>query len=762
MSEPPKFGDLFPNCAAREGVIAINRECLHETRCRHRVVVARGVSIAQYAVGDLMAEAHAMVSLVAGGLARQSEVARAFGVDERTVRRHEKRFEEGGLAALGRRRGFPKGRRRIRTSRLKMISGLKAKGLSNCEVAARLGVTEKAVRKQLARLGWKAGETTQPELPLAGGSSDPKLSGPARNSEGDRGAGGVSGSDPKLSGFSEGEPEPSGFSLDNDPADRRMDRFLAHLGWIDDAVPMFRPGTRVPRAGVLLAVPALVATGVFAVADEIYGSIGPAFYGLRTTVAALLLMALTRIKRPEGLKEHPPDDLGRALGLDRAPEVKTIRRKLRRLASFGRASDFGRELARRRVAARGAATGFLYVDGHVRVYHGHRVLPKAHVARMRISMPATTDYWVNDAEGDPLLVLTAEANAGLVAVLPGILADIRRLVGERRVTVVFDRGGWSPKLFQALLDAGFDFMTYRKGAFPRIPLRRFVTQKATIDGHKIAYDLADHGVRLKGCRTLLRQVTRLSEDRKHQTPIVTSRRDLGAIEVAHRMFERWQQENFFKYLRDEYALDALADYDVEPADPERSVPNPEWARADAAYRRANVLVGRLSAQYGLHAHSNPERRRHTMRGFKIAMSPLGKPLEQALKDYVRLKKERSRIPKRVPVARAVHGEVIKLDAERKHLTNVFKMVAYQAESDLVRLVAPHYKRAAQEARTLIQSAVAGPANIEIAGRDLRVTLAPLSSAHRTKAIDALCEQLNKIDTRFPGTSLRLRFATAAK
>jgi transposase len=760
MSEHPKSGDLFSGVQVSDGVVTINSQCLHQTSGGRRVIVVRGVAIAQYAVGDRMAEAHAMVSLVVGGSAKQKEVARAFGVTERTVRRHERRFDEGGLAALGRERGFPKGRRRVRASRLKTISDLKATGLSNREIAGRIGVTEKAVRKHLARLGWKTEKKAQPELPFAEETADPKLSGSARASEGNGGVGRDAGADPKLSGLAQCDAEPPGFSLDDDPADRRLDRFLAHLGWIDDAVPMFRSGTRVPRAGVLLAIPALVATGVFDVAAGIYGSIGPAFYGLRTTVAALLLMALTRIKRPEGLKEHPPDDLGRALGLDRAPEVKTIRRKLRRLAAFGRAADFGRALARLRVAARGAATGFLYADGHVRVYHGLHVLPKAHVARMRISMPATTDYWVNDAQGDPIFVLTAEANAGLVAIMPRLLAEIRKAVGERRVTIVFDRGGWSPRLFQAILDAGFDFMTYRKGRSPRIPLRRFVAESATIDGREVAYDLADQSVRLKGCRTLLRQVTRLSEDRKHQTPIVTSRRDLDAIEVAWRMFERWQQENFFKYLRDEYALDALVDYDVEPADPQRSVPNPEWAKADAAYRRSNAAAARLSAQYGLVSHANPERRRRTMRGFKIAMSTLGKPLERALREFVRLKAERARVPKRIPVAQAVTGDVVKLDAERKHLTNLFKMVAYQAESDLVRLLGPHYKRAAQEARTLIQSALAGAADIDVAGAELRVTLSPLSSAHRTKAVAALCTELNRADTRFPGTGLTLRYAMA--
>jgi hypothetical protein len=147
--------------------------------------------------------------------------------------------------------------------------------------------------------------------------------------------------------------------LDTDPSDRWNDRLLAYLGLLDDAAPLFGSRTGVARAGVLLALPPLIHSGVFECAQTIYGSLGPAFYGLRTSLLTLLLMALWRIKRPEGLKEHCPQELGRVLGLDRAPEVKTLRRKLARLAAAGRAAQFGRALAPQRVALRGATLGFL-------------------------------------------------------------------------------------------------------------------------------------------------------------------------------------------------------------------------------------------------------------------------------------------------------------------------------------------------------------------------------------------------------------------
>jgi hypothetical protein len=114
----------------------------------------------------------------------------------------------------------------------------------------------------------------------------------------------------------------------------------------------------------------------------------------------------------------------------------------------------------------------------------------------------------------------------------------------------------------------------------------------------------------------------------------------------------------------------------------------------------------------------------------------------------------------VPVGQLAEGQVVRLAAERQHLTNLVKMVAYQAESDLVRLLAPHYRRAEDEGRTLLHSALSSAADISVTPTELRVTLAPLSSPHRSRAVAALCDQLNTKPARFPGSKLALRFAVA--
>ncbi len=354
-------------------------------------------------------------------------------------------------------------------------------------------------------------------------------------------------------------------------------------------------------------------------------------------------------------------------------------------------------------------------------------------------------------------MVTAEANAGMVRMLPILLSQIRAPIGKRPLTVVFDRGGYSPKLFLALVQAGFDILTYRKGRCPPLPRKRFSTHEGRLDGRRISYVLADQNVRLLKGRLRLRQVTRLT-DSGHQTPILTSRRDLKSLEVAFRMFERWRQENFFKYLREKYALDALIEHGVVPDDPTREVPNPARRALDGAMRSARAELTRLQADYGKAAFAELEGAPLTLRSLKDAQAALGRSGRSALRRVSNLEAKRGPLPARVPIREAVIGEIVRLAPERQHLISLLKMVAYQAESDLFSLIQPLYRQAHQEGRTLIQSAFASAADLQVTDSELRVRLLPLSSPHRTRAIAALCDQLNQSPVLFPGSRLRLHFS----
>jgi transposase len=476
-----------------------------------------------------------MVSLFEAGYANQKDIARAFKVSTRSLRRYQERLEAGGLTEIARIDGRPSERGSDSTKKRRrdqMILHLKAKGLSNRAIAGRLGVDEKMVRKRLRFLGWTSPPMpsfTFPEESQGSPEAMPEVSGQVNSDNAN--------AQPHRADKTTGaEVEPATQSMDSNPLDRSMDRLLAAMGLIEDATPLFAKASRVPRAGVLLAIPALVASDLLSVARKVYGTIGPAFYGLRTSLVAYVLLALQRIPRPENLKEYAPNDLGHIVGLDRMPEIKTLRRKLARLASLKGSRELGREMAKRRIRERGRLLGFLYVDGHVRAYHGKRVIAKGYVTRTRLAVPATTDYWINDRMGDPLFVVTADANRAMTKMLVPILEQVRELIGpKRRITIVFDRAGWSPKLFCKLLAMNFDILTYRKGRVRRIAEKRFVLRKARLDGRRVKYLLHDQAVRFLKGKLRLRQVTRLTED-GHQTPVLTSRWDLlGSARYRHRL-----------------------------------------------------------------------------------------------------------------------------------------------------------------------------------------------------------------------------------
>ena len=740
-----------------EEPIIVNDRCVIYEEEGIRVAMVSGIPVARYAVGERVGEHLFVATAQLSGFATQQELSCALGLRLRTVQRIKQRFVEGGVAALEweRNGGAPVC---LGAAEETAIRKWHAQNKSGREMARRLKVSPGAVQNALKRLGLPARPRGGTPLPLFSSNSDVGGSGPE---DGDPDPDPEPGTpSPAPPAMTEREPSPTPAPapplharFDVDPRHRVLDRFMASQGQLLDAEPIFWPARRLPRAGVLLAVPMLVSSGLLDEAAALYGDIGPAFYGLRTTLVTLLFMALLRIKRPENLKEYAPVELGRLLGLDRAPEVKTLRRKLTVLAA-GMSETLLMRLAARRVASRDEALGFLYVDGHVRAYHGQNIIPKTHVARIRLSMPAAQDVWVNDAEGDPLFFVTQEAHPSLVQALPAVLDEVRELVGPRRVTVVFDRGGWSPTLFASMVEQGFDVLTYRKGKADPVPDEDFEEVVAPGTDGKKTWELADGEVVVG--KLTMRQITRRRGE--HQTHIVTTRRDLEAPALAWRMFNRWRQENFFKYMRQEYALDALVEYGAEDDDPLRDVPNPAWTAADKAYERARAVTRRLEAEYGAKAFDNPESKTPTMRGFKIAHgTDIGIPLREARAAEHEAKKLRDALPRRVAVG-DLDRKPERLLARKKRLVDGIKMVAWQAETDLVRAVAPHYVRSEDEGRTMIAAALQSTADLELADGELRVRLRAQSSPHRTRAIQALCQQLNQPDTCFPGTNLRLRYA----
>jgi transposase len=712
------------------------------------------------------------VALRQSGLATQEEICQAFGHTVSTQARWERQYLKHAIDGLVFKK--PSGRgRELDKSQEGFVRRWFHAGCSNRQMAKRLGVDEATVRRTLKRLGLVRKPAAIPRMLPEIEDQAPEVASIEASASA---AAAVVPSSPAPEPCGQDvivpveTPTASSFTLDHNPRDRSGDRFLARVGLLEDAVPLFADQESLPRAGALLAVPLLVRHGLIEVFAKVYGSLHPSFYGLRTIVVTLFLGALLRIKRPEHWKEYRPEDLGAILGLDRAPEVKTVRRKFARLAAGGRGKLLMEELARRRIAADEDRVAFLYVDGHVREYHGKFPLFKAKKAQRQVVTPAATDTWVHDANGEPLLVVTSEVNANLTQVLQPILADVRRLVGDqRRMTVIFDRGGFSPKLFARLIASGFDVITYRKGKARKLVAARFAVQRRKIDGAWREYEVCDRPrVRVgvlpaegKGKRAkakahkqyLWMREVRVLRDDGRQTPILTNRQDLSAVMVAYRMFHRWRQENYFKYAEEEFALDALVEYGAEEVSEATDRRNPQWLRLTRRLKEARAEVAHLQGELGKEASANEEAARPTMRGFKIAHAILREQIQKAEAQISRLVEQRKKTPKRIPAS-----DLMTLKTEKKLIADAIKMAAYQIETELLGMLQDHYARADEEGRTLLHAAFQSPARLEVVEDELRVTIGGQSSPHRTAALAALCEQLDALAIPFPGTHLRLRLA----
>jgi transposase len=706
------------------------------------LVSVHGLATFAWDGGDEAGRRLAAVQLVRLRAVSQAQAAAAFGVDPVTVWRWDQALAAGGVAGLVPSRRGPKGASKLTAELVERIAGLDAAGATLGEIATATGVSTFSVRNALGR------------VPPAG---RPAAAGAAADS-----AGLVAAEDDQRPG--------AAVPVLPDPVPRDGERVLARWGLLGEgAVPVFTPGARYPLAGLLLALPALEGTGLLDAAKEVYGRLRDGFYGLGAMLLTLVFLALAGEPRAEGATRVPPAALGRVLGLDRAPEVKTIRRKLGELAAAGKAADLIMALARRHAAARPDTLGFLHVDGHARVYYGTRQVQKTHVARLKFPAPATMETWVTGQDGDPVFMVTAEPSDSLAAELRRLLPQLRQVVGEgRRVTVCFDRGGWSPALFADITEAGFGLLTWRKGPAPDLPAGQFTTITCADDrGREHKYDLADTMVTLrisdgprKGQTVSLRQVSRRVPARSggtRQIHALTSRTDLPAGEVCWRLTSRWREENYFRYARTHFALDALDSHAATPDDPDRKVPNPAKKTAAAQVRHAEILAAAAQA----HRDATLAALRNPAPGQPVTITnqminALDTPVQAAYRELDEADTAAAATPARVPLG-TLAPDMMRLETEIKQITHAIRMTAYNAETTLARALDGHYARAGDEAYALIREALTASGDIHPGDSELLIRLDPLTAPRRTQALAALCDQLNHTASRYPGTDLVLRY-----
>ena len=558
-------------------------------------------------------------------------------------------------------------------------------------------------------------------------------------------------------------------------ATRSLERVAAAMGGMESAPVIFAAAGDVPQGGVLLAMPALLTMGLLHYSGECY-SLPPGFYGLSSVFVLLALMALARIPSLEQLRYVAAGEWGNLLGLDRIPEVRTLREKLKVLcAETGRAARWNALLAQEWIAQHGQERQGLafYVDGHVRVYHGELTkLPRHYVPRERFYLRATVDYWVNALDGQPFFYVNKEVDHGLVQALrEDILPWLRvhaplsaehqaRMEADERVprfTVIFDREGYSPDLFLELQKERIAALTYHRYPKEEWPLAEFEEQPVRLwNGEMVSMKLAEREVHIgKRPGLMVREIRKLAAD-GHQVSIVTTNRLGDAAAQAVALVARWSQENYFKYMHQHFGLDALVQYGTEEIPATVTVLNPAWRELNRQVRKQHAELKRRRQQRERTALPQPLSA-PLVQKYEQQQGELLEAIQHIEQSLEVLKKQRKAIPQHIAVNDLPEQDrFTRLRTERKQFLDTIKMIAYRAETAMAATLREKMARL-DDARALLRQIYQNEVDLipNINEKTLIVRLHHLTQATHDAAVRFLCEELTATETIFPGTDLRL-------
>ncbi len=550
---------------------------------------------------------------------------------------------------------------------------------------------------------------------------------------------------------------------------RSDERVLASIGQLEEAETRFESNQDVSMGGVLLALPFLLGNGLLKHLKKYY-SLPNGFYSIQHLFLTLAFMALLRLKSPENLRNVAPGELGKLIGLDRIPEVKTIRTKLNILSRQKHAPLWNGDLSKDWMGNNPEAAGTLYIDGHIKTYYGKQTkLPRRYVSRQKLCLRGMSNYWVNDYLGVPFFVISKAVDKGLLSVLkkdivPQLLNSVpNQPTTEKlennpnlyRFILVFDREGYSPNFFKLMWEKRIACCTYRKFVKDKWAESEFKYFEVKLSNGEIEKMLlAERGLFL-GKAIWVREIRKLTKS-GHQTSIITTDFVHKKADIAPQMFTRWCQENYFKYMIKHFGIDRLIDYETEELDDTTRVINPEYRRIESKIKSiAGKLVRRKGKFYGITSdYDISEKQRIKLKRRK---AELLEEIELFEDDISKLKTKRKATKRHITISELPETEKFKsLAKDKKLIVDTVKMIAYRAETSMVGIVRKFMHRK-DDARTLMEQVFRTEADIkpDYENKILLISLHHLTNKASDNPIIKLCEEINETETIFPGTELRL-------
>lgn len=555
-------------------------------------------------------------------------------------------------------------------------------------------------------------------------------------------------------------------------ADWIPERIQAARGELERTPIQFQNHRSLSWGGVLMVLPHLIQTGLLTYRNH-YEPLDRGYYDLDFIMRLVSLMYLCRIKNPEQLGHIRPGEFGKLLGIDRVPEAKCLRGKLKAIANQQQGRAWNMELARWWSASED--NEFYYIDGHVQVYHGYKArLGRKHVARQKLCLPGMQEFWVNNMEGLPYFYVTGPVNEKLLEmiqteILPTLVHQVAPQAGEplfdeqdkARFTLIFDREAYSPAFFGRLWkDWRVAVITYRKNVKDHWDKESFSSYEVNIDGHTTSMDLAERPVVLDGVQ--MREIRKCSES-GHQTSVLTTNRKLSTEQVATYIFARWSQENFFRYMRLNYDFDKINNYTVKQLDGEHVIINPAHNKNEHQIKKLREKIQRrMATLYTLGEQDSGQDLSQTARNY-ARQADVMQQLEELQDQEQELLETRSNTPKRIKIKDMdEHNRYNSLDTESQYVLNILKMICYRAETSFALMLGQNYSKKVNEMRSLARRVINSPADMVIdeSRRTLHIRVYSQATPRDNAAVQQLCQRLNDTRTVYPGTDLVLQYDLA--
>jgi len=535
----------------------------------------------------------------------------------------------------------------------------------------------------------------------------------------------------------------------------------------------------IPFGGVMLLLPFLLECGLMSYTNH-YKERQKGYYNYDNLLIIIAFFYLCRIKSFEQTKLYSPGEFGKLVGYDRVPEVKKLRGLVEELNSQKCADKWAVSLSQKWICDE--KPELYYIDGHVQVYHGYLAnLGKKHISRQRLCLPGIMEFWVNASDGTPYFYVTADVNEKMIEMLtdeivPQLLElhppsdEQKKLMEENEdepiFTLVFDREAYSPEFFSILwIKYRIAIITYRKNVCDKWDETLFETYQVPTTFGEEKMKLHEQIFCTKNEKYHMREIRRLCND-NHQTSIVTTNKKLSVIKIASCMFARWAQENFFRYMRQDYALDKIIQYSIDELDNNIKVVNPEYNKVDYNIKKEREKLGRRKAKlYSEIDKINPsteENEKENKKWMKKQLEIL-EDIDNIQKEIDSLVKQRSTIAYRIPISQMPDSKRYNmLNKESKLLQNIIKIICYRAETALAGLLSKYFNRAEQEIRMLVKAIINTNINLEFdsENEELKITLFSLSNKRSNDAVDKICEKINQTNTTYPGTNLKLVYKIA--